>query len=68
MKKGKQYAKTMSWIKSRISFALLRSAFVCLRGSRTLRRIRDIKNADIDIETAEGAILFIFSFLFIKWN
>ena len=34
-----------------------RSALVCLRGSRTLRRIqRDIKNAEIDIETEEGAI------------
>ena len=53
----KQYAKSMSWIRSRISFALLRSALACLRGSRTFRRIqRDIKNADIDIETAEGAI------------
>ena len=57
IKKGEQYAKTMSWIRSQISFALLRSALVCLRGSRTLRRMqRDIKNADIDIETAEGAI------------
>ena len=57
IKKGEQYGKTMSWIRSRISFALLRSALVCLRGSRTLRRIqRDVKNADIDIETAEGAI------------
>ena len=56
-KKGEQYAKTMSWIRSRTSFALLRSALVCLKGFRTLRRIqRDIKNADIDIETAEGAI------------
>ena len=35
----------MSWMSSRISFALLRSAVVCLRGYRTLRRIqRDIKN------------------------
>ena len=57
IKKGEQYAKTMSWIRSRISFALLRYAPVCLRGSSTLRIIqRDIKNADIDIETAEGAI------------
>ena len=57
MKKGEQYGKTMSWIRSRISFALLRSALICLRGSRAIRRIqRDIKNADIDIETAEGAI------------
>ena len=48
---------TMSWIRSRVSLALLRSAFICLRGSRTLRRIQlDIKNADIDIETEEGAI------------
>ena len=57
IKKGEQYAKTMSWIRSRISFALLRSALICLRGSRTIRRIqRDVKNADIDIETVEGAI------------
>jgi len=28
IKKGEQYAKTMSWIRSRISFALLRSALV----------------------------------------
>ena len=40
IKKGEQYAKTMSWIRSRISFAPLRSTLVCLRGSRTLRRIQ----------------------------
>ena len=34
-----------------------RSALVCLRGSRAIRRIqRDVQNADIDIETAERAI------------
>ena len=49
-----------------------------LRGSRTLRRIQhDIKNADIDIETEEGAIweipilsiffIFFLEFL-IKWT
>ena len=43
IKKGEQHAKPMSWIRSRVSFALLRSALVCHRGSRTLRRIqRDI--------------------------
>ena len=57
IKKGEQYAKTMSWIRSRISFALLRAVLICLRGYRTIRRIqRDIKNANIDIETVEGAI------------
>ena len=57
IKKGEQYAKTMSWIRSRISFALLRAVLICLRGYRTIGRIqRDIKNANIDIETVEGAI------------
>ena len=39
IKKGEQYAKTVSWIRSRISFALLRSALVlgwCTLSSRTL--------------------------------
>ena len=50
IKKGEHYAKTISWITTRTSFALLRSALVCLRGSRTGRVPCDIKNA------VEGAI------------
>jgi len=38
-KKGESYATTMSWIRARVSFALLRSALLCLRGSRAKRRI-----------------------------
>ena len=73
IKKGEQYAETMSWIRSRISFALLRYALVCLRGSSTLRIIqRDIKNADIDIETAEGAIwemlIYYYYYYYYYWN
>jgi len=55
-KKGEQYAKTISWIRTRTSFALLRSALVRLRGSRTRRVPCDIKNVDIDVEVVEGAI------------
>ena len=56
IKKGEQYAKTISWIRTRTSFALLRSALVCLRGSRTRRVLCDIinKNVDIDVEVVEG--------------
>ena len=36
IKKGEQYAKTISWIRTRTSFALLRSALVCLRGSSVM--------------------------------
>ena len=56
IKKREQYAKTISWIRSRTSFVLLRFALVCLRGSRTRRVPCDIKNVDIDVEWAEGAV------------
>ena len=58
IKKGEHYAKTISWIRARTSFALLRSALICLRGSRARRKVFcDFKNIDIDVETQEGAIM-----------
>ena len=56
IKKGEQYAKTISWIRIRTSFALWRAALVFLRGSKTRRVPCDIKNVDIDVEVLEGAI------------
>jgi hypothetical protein len=56
IKKGEDYATTMSWIRARTSFALLRSAFTCLRGSRARKIMYDIKNIDFNIENAESAI------------
>ena len=56
-KKGEQYSQTISWIRARTSFLLLRSALVCLRGSRVKRRAAfDYNNCDIEIAAAEGAI------------
>ena len=55
-KKEEQYAKTISWIGTRTSFAFLRSTLVCLRGSRTRRVPCDIKNVDIDVKVVEGPI------------
>ena len=58
IKKGEHYAKTISWIRARTSFALLRSALICIRGSRARRKaFSDFKNIDIDVETQEGAIM-----------
>ena len=57
IKKGEDYAKTISWIRARTSFALLRSALICLRGTRsTVRKSWDFRNIDIEIENTEGAI------------
>ena len=61
IKKGEDYAKTISWIRARTSFALLRSALICLRGSRARRKaFCDFKNVDIDIEIQEGSHNVIF--------
>ena len=50
-KKGESYGTTMSWIRARVSFVLLRSAFLCLRGSQVKRRIHlELPDIDFDIE------------------
>ena len=57
-KKAEEYSKTMNWLRVKISFSLIRSALVCLRGSRCLRRrpYSDLNEVDIDIQTVEGRI------------
>ena len=53
IKKGEPYSATISWIRSKVAFAILRGALLCLRGSRTPRRqhFTDIKNNDLEIES-----------------
>ena len=38
-KKVEDYSTTMSWIRTRISFAILRTSLLCLRGSHSMRRV-----------------------------
>ena len=56
-KKEESYATTISWIRARVSFALLRSALLCLRGSRAKRRIHlELTDIDFDIERGHANI------------
>lgn len=50
-KKGESYASTMLWIRAKVSFALIRSALLCLRGSRSIRTL-DIINLDFSLDYA----------------
>ena len=60
IKKGEDYAQTISWIRARTSFALSRSRLICHRGSRARRNaFYDFKNIDIDIEIQDGATKII---------
>ena len=55
IKKGEEYSTTISWIRSKVSFALLRSALLCLRGSRTTRRVPlNIEHCDFEIEKEQA--------------
>ena len=54
MKKGEHYSTTVAWVRTKVSFAILRSANQCLRGSRTIRRKNNLNINDIDMEIDKG--------------
>ena len=53
VKKQESYASTIAWIRTWVSFAILRSALVCLRGTRSRRRtIPNIQESDLELEVS----------------
>ena len=53
--KYKPYSKTINWLRCRLSFSLLRSAVMCLRGSRSsLHHPINSSCGEIDLAIAEG--------------
>ena len=49
--KGENYSTKMSWIRTRVLFAILSTSLLCLRGSSSLRRVNlDLKEMDFDTE------------------
>ena len=56
LKKGDDYATTISWIRAKVSFAILRSALLCLRGTRSKRRAANISDIDITSESVQARI------------
>jgi hypothetical protein len=56
-KKGETYSRTMSWLRAKIKFSILRSTLLCIRGSRMLRRVYcNPGDIDIEIETISARI------------
>ena len=54
-KEGKEYSVVMGWIRCRLSFAILRSAILCIRGSRSSRH-RQVNELNIALAASEGCI------------
>ena len=51
------YSNTIRWIRCKLNFSLLRSTFMCLRGSRSLFRNCFISpDSDIDLALHEGRV------------
>ena len=63
-KKGESYSSAISWIRAKLSFAIVRAAILCLRGSRSRRRQLDFVDSDLQIENIIAFILFYLSIYF----
>ena len=48
--KGESYSSAISWIRAKVSFTIVRSVILCLRGSRSRRRQLDFVDSDIQID------------------
>ena len=56
-KQNKPYSRTVHWLRCRLSFSLLRSAIMCLRGSRsTIHHPAGPPTLNIDLACAEGRV------------
>ena len=49
-KKQEEYATTITWIRTKVSFAILQTALVCLRGTRSRRTKTNVQENDLEIE------------------
>ena len=55
--RDQSHATTISWVRAKVSFAILRSALLCLRGLGTPRRRNlDVKDRDLEIEKGQAGL------------
>ena len=55
-KRGQSVATVSSWVRTKLSFALLRSALLCVRGTRNRYYRPKIAESDIDLDVVESRI------------
>ena len=49
-----EYAATLAWMRCRLSFALLRSAIACMRGTR--KSLNQVKNKNLELGLSESQL------------
>ena len=55
-KQGRQYSSTLHWLRCRLNFSLLRSAIMCIRGSRSVFSVSSPPLESIDLALHEGQV------------
>ena len=68
-KKGESYSNAISWIRAKVSFAIVRSAILSLRGSRPRRRQLEFVDSDLQIENIIACpnwLIFYFILFYFK--
>ena len=53
-KDNESHAHTITWIRARLSFDIMRSSLACIRGSRTPLRRSDIPLSDFELMSQHG--------------
>ena len=53
---GQQYSQTITWLRCRLSFALLRCAIMCIRGSRSSTHHPVLGPLDLSVVLAESRL------------
>ena len=55
-KRNQHKSVVKAWLRCRLGFSLLRSALICLRGSRVLRQFDQAKDTDFDVAVQLGRL------------
>ena len=55
-KKGEDYSTVMTWVRTRLSFEILKSVYLCTRGSRTPFRAKEEHIGDFKLNSITAQI------------
>ena len=58
VKRSSSYTRTMTWLRARLAFELIKSATMCIRGSRSTSYRSPINNENIELALTEGRFLY----------
>ena len=65
-KKRECYSSAIPWIRAKVSIAIVRSAILCLRGSRSRRQQLDFVDSDLQIENITACPNYFIPYYFFK--